>query len=872
MAIKRPERPNTAPEKGSSAEEYKAFFDGFHDIDSPYRQQLLADCAENKALIECRHWLSKEPRSAPGRVPRWFDQSSAEIPMPDKNRILELVDNETAKLGRRKSKGKVRSRVQREGEQGAARAGAEVLDHHLREIKWDRVRRRAIYRNVAYGTLILRSHWVTNYMDTVRVGVPNGHKCQECGEAYADKNVSSKDVMKTPPELIARLGREDKFDFDSPGLKTSFSVNACLKCGSGAILPSVPTPELTENKDLLGRDLGQDIPKGNAVLESLEPWEVSFENEGIGIDPDTCSEYLVEQIKSLDWVRCHFQHPEMDSLLPEDQTMLIDRHPILGESDNSGRSDSRNLFRNHVRVRWYYKKPKDARDLGRYVIMAGRLLMHDGDLCVWTKDAKGRKQRLERCKMLVGRFWIRDGEMYGMSLLAPLKSPQRRINMIGSQVIDRRERHAEILVSTTGQRVRPGANLAGLTGSHLTVDPDPEAPNQGLQIIETKVIDSQVYKEEEGLEQFMREVVGAYDGDLGKTPPSGTPAIQYKLMADQASGRREERENELKNTFEEAYSHQMSLLQHFAREDRRYDVMGPGEQWEEKYYKGSDLIGQTDIEIEEEASFDEDAYTKEMVIQADGMGLVPKDDPITAHEVLKVMGLPSSIAERRNVQIEDASRKWAGFKDRGKVPVPDPSQDDHGLKFAFYGKVLMGEDGIALKEKARWEEILPLIAGWDDQPGQPNMDGTPGKPPGNLARAEALDLQVRQLQSTLSAPPPQPMPFTGDPLQDAQIDGANKQAMAPYEQAQQMLLQLPADPAQLLLPKALEQRIFVVWQQMLQEAGYQVAPEQLPLLQFEAVVEAHRLYDERKTKELAMGMAPSMAPGEAMPGQPQVAA
>jgi hypothetical protein len=867
------EKPNTVPKKGSDAEAYKAFFDQFGNIDSPARQELLAQCAENKALVESHQWLAAQPKTGLGRVPRFFDQAANDIPMPDKNRILELVDNETAKLGRRKSKGKVRSKVQREGEQGAARAGSEILEHHLKEMRWDRVRRRAIYRNVVYGTLLIRSHWDTDYLETVRVGVDKGHKCADCGTMYADKgDVSVKQMMGLGPKA-RMLTRSDDYDFTNPALKTKYSLETCLECGSGPLLPYVPTPEEHDGVDPLGRPLGLDVPKGNAVLESLEPWEVHVENEGIGIDPETCSEWMVEQIKSLDWVKGHFKHPEIEDLLAEDQAMLIDRHPVLGETEGGGSSASRNLFRNHVRVRWYYKKPVDAKDLGRYVIMAGRLLIHDGDLCVWTKDEKGRKNKLQRCKLLVGRFWIKDGELFGMPLIQPLKSPQRRINMIGSQVIDRRERHVEVMASTQGMKVRPGANVAGLTGSNLVFDPDPEFPD-GPKFVETKLIDQGVYKEEESLEQFMREVVGAYDGDLGKTPPSGTPAIQYKLMADQASGRREERENELKNTFEEAYSHQMQLLQHFAREDRRYDVMGPGEQWEEKSYKGADLVGQTDIEIEEEASYDEDAYTKEMVIQADGMGLIPKDDPITLHEVLKVMGLPSSIAERRNVQIEDASRKWAGFKDRNKVPVPDPSQDDHGLKFAFYGKVLMGEDGVAIKERARWDEILPLIAGWDDQPGQPNLDGTPGKPPGALARAEALDLQVRQIQATLSAPPPKPIdPATAqDPFQAAQIEGANQAAMAPYQQAQEMLLTLPADPAQLLLPKALEQRIFVVWQQMLQEAEYQVAPEQLPLLQFEAVVEAHRLYDERKTKELAMGMAPSMAPGEALPGQPQVAA
>jgi hypothetical protein len=849
--------PLVPPKKGASAELWKAFLDQFCDHKSPARLEKLEEWALSKAMWESEHWVKRLPQGQAGRMPRFASLKDDTIPMPVTNRIIELLDNEVAKLDKKKSKGKVRSKIKRQGEQGAAKAGDEIFEHHQKEQKWPRTRRKAIFRYVHTGTMFLHSLWETNYLDTIRVGIDNACKCLNCGCMYAGREVKPEAAIGLPPEKRTLLARSDQFNPEDATMKTTFDLQGCLECGAPLRDKYTPTPEEALGQDPFGADLGEDVPKGDAILESLHPSEVYVENEGIGVEPENINQVAVEQIKSLDWIRSHFKHPELDKLKPEDPVMLAERAFVSGQysqDQTSSSADSRNLYRNHARVRRFYQRPLSKTDMGRYVIMTGPLLITDSELCFWRVDGKGGKHKGERAKIVTpARFWIREGEVYGMPAINPLVSPQRRINMIGSQIVDRRERHVEMVMSTPGMKLRAGGNIAGLTGSRLIYDWDAEAGTPPT-LVETKLIDQGVYTELEWLERFMREALGAHDADEGKTAPSGTPAIMYKLQAEQAAIRRGPREEELKDSFEEAYSHQMVLLQHFAREPREYWVMGAGQQWEEKSWEGADLIDQTDIDIEEEASYDEDVYQKEIVIQADTMMLIDKTDPVTIHEVSKVLGLPTSITERRSIQIEDAARKWAKFQKEQKVPSVEPTQDDHATKFAFYGKALMGDDGLALKEAARWEEILPLIAGWDG-------------PTGKLAQAEQMDAQVRQWQSAASAPPPQAPQLTGDPLQDTQTQGQYAQQAQGIQLAQQGLAAIPGGVESALLPEAVNERVLTVWLRILTAKGYTPTPEQIPFLKFEAVVEAHRLLQERQAQAAMAGQAQAAAPGQ----QPQPA-
>lgn len=846
--------PLVPPKRGSSAEQWKQFLDSFCDDKSPYRQERLAEWAEAKAFWESMQWTQKVPYQQAGRVPRFSSIKDDTIPMPVTNVVLGLLDNEYSKLDKKKAKGKVRSKVKRQGEQGAAEAGDEILDHHLDQLKWPRIRRNAAFRFVTTGTMLLHSLWETTYLDTVRVGIDNACKClnPECGCTYASREVKPEIAMGLPPEQKAKIQREDSFVSDDASMKTKFTLGVCLQCGAPMRDKYTPTPEEAQGQDPFGAELGEDVPKGDARLESLHPAECYFENEGIGVEPDSFESVAIEQIKSLDWIRSHFKHPELEKLKPEDPVMLADRAFTSGQyapDQRTTSADSRNLYRNHARVRRFYQKPLSKDDMGRYVIMAGPLLITDSDLCFWATDGKGRKHKDVRAKVVTpARFWPKEGEIYGMPAIAPLLSPQRRLNMISSQIVDRRERHVELVMSTPGMKLRPGGNIAGLTGSRLIYDWDAEAQVPPT-LIETKLIDEGVYKEIDWLERYMQSVMGAFDADEGREAPAGTPAIMYKLQAEQASIRRGPREEELKNAYEEAFSHQMVLLQQFAREPREFWVKGAGEQWEEKSFQGADLIDQTDIYVEEEPDYDEDTYGKEILLTADERGIIDKTDPVTLHEVGKQLGLPSSITERRSIQIEDAARKWAKFEKEGKVPVIEPTQDDHGTKFAFYGKALMGDDGLALKEKARWEEILPLIAGWDG-------------PTGKLAQAEQMDAQVRQWQAQAMMPAPAPPQPTGDPMMDAQAQGAYQTAAQGPALAQQGLASIPGGVESALLPEAVNERVLTVWLRILKAKGYTPSPDQIPFLQMEAVVEAHKLLLEKQTQAAMAGQAQAAAPGQ----------
>lgn len=872
--------PLVCPLKGSDGASYKAFFDRFADVKSPARQERLANWMESKAFVESYQWLQRMTQSLAGRVPRWVEQVQASIPQPVQNELLPLVNNEHAKLCRKKSVGRVKAKVQRQGQEGAARAGNEILDWHLKSIKWPRIRRRGIYRDVLFGTMILKSWWELSYADTVTVGIPEGAMTcagqpggmdgmgmevppvDPCGWTVASKKVPKglgSTLALAAPEKASLLTRVDTPQPDQQETEGRYEFNSCLDCAS-PLKPTVPDSEQAKTKDPFGRPLGQKVPKGNATVDSLAPWEVYFENEGIGVEPDTLREFVIETIKPLSWVKEHYKSKELDSLKPEEQRVLIENYPILGEyqpqSGGSRTANTRNLFTHHVRVREYYHLSSGDGDLGRMVHLVGNIVVVDDDLCVKAMDERGEEQVIPRVKLGIARFWRQDGELYGMPITRPLLSPQRRINMMFSQIIDSRERNVDLILSTPGMKLRSPGATAGLHGSRLIFDPDPEHP-EGPKFLPARTYDAAVYQEHDRTREYMREAVGAQDADLGKIPGnSNVPALLIKTLQDQVAIQREEREEELKDAFTEVYQHQMLLLQRFAREPRNYWVMGPGEQWEEKQFIGADLVGQTDIEIEEEASYDKDAYDKEMIIQADKMGVLPKNSPMAIYEILKSLGVSTKLAETQNVQIEDAARKWAMFKDQGLVPTIEPTQDAHDIKFNYYATALFGDDGIALKDKARWSEVVKALAGWEQ----------------TLQQAEMLDQQVRQWQKTASAPEAPPPISSGDPVSDMQAQ-AEAKIRQQGRQAAVMGLQSIGDPQPAMLPEAPEDKIFTVWTRMLQARQYPLQPDQVPFLRFESVVEGHRgLANMALQTPAPQVAAPGSAPPQgapAMPGPPQ---
>jgi hypothetical protein len=242
------------------------------------------------------------------------------------------------------------------------------------------------------------------------------------------------------------------------------------------------------------------------------------------------------------------------------------------------------------------------------------------------------------------------------------------------------------------------------------------------------------------------------------------------------------------------------------------------------------------------------------------------------------MGLPTDINEDSSLQIDKAKQQWVDFVDDSIIPVIDPSIDNHQIRFQTLGTMILNDEGKQLSDEASWSQLLPLIAGWEEE----------------LARLEAVDARTREFYG--GEPPPaeaQQMYVKAQAQYEEQMERYNAMTATvmedagPQGQNPDAASQIPAPPqeppAPVFLPKQIEIKIFGVWMQMIEVRTTEQQPPGLQgivmakasqttqdpalvgekiekFMRFRAVVDGYRLMAQKA--QMAM-MPPQPAPGSA---------
>jgi hypothetical protein len=828
------------PPKGATATSLKAYVDSQCDPKSTYRLDLLREWGLSKNYFESNQWVRLDARQDPRRAFRWTQQDpSDDIPKPNHNKILELVDNEVGKLARRQSKPYVRPRQGKsEAKKGGTQKANDVLNWHLEKIRWGRKRYDGIFKKVMYGVGLWKSYWSLDYKKTVKVGYPGAVKCSDpsCNFVLQSPQLPPTVMSQLDPMKMDRV--EIKKDVSPQNdVSTQVTAKACIQCEeSKPLQPAKLLPEEAKGADTYGRPLGMDVPIGNADIEVVDPDHFFPENEGISVAPEDLRAWIQSTPRTLDWVADHFDvkvdaegrvWKGTDEIKPEDPSSIAEYQLTLGDNSffspgmKAGLAE-RNVYKRHVRVREAVQYPTRQYPLGRWCVIANNVVLVDDDLMAPCSQKKG--EYYPKVKIGAARFWPRDGEFFSMGAVVPLISPQNRLNMAFSQIIDSRERAGtDAIMITKGMRLLSPNWLSNFSGKTVVWDMDPENPTATPQTLQARMIDGRIYEETDRTEQHMRNVIGQPDVDVGNAPKNVDTATGIRLLQEKSSERRQQREQELKYAFQEIFSHQLLLLQEKVREPREYEAPGNGKSWETKEFIGLDLSGMTDVIVDEEASYDVQAYERESILSGINLGIIKPETPVALREVAKAIGIPQVILDDNNVQIDDAERKWFDFKNLDIVPAVDETLDSHFIHWQVYGKFLKGEDGQECVEKAQWNKILPLLFGWEEK----------------LALAEQADMMARQLPA----------------LQEQAAQAGAPVPEIPPEQLEQMLL-----------PPDLPSRVLTVWLRCL-AVGNMVPQEdsyQLTFLKFRSVAETHRMLAQGR-KASAMAGAPVVAaPGGGM--------
>lgn len=841
------------PPKGSDATQFYQFFQLRCDPTAPYRTELVREWLGSRAMYLSHQWLDLAVGDArdPRRAVRFTDPNPlSSIPKPVTNEILPVVDNETAKLYKRRSEGYVRPVALQEragSSSGGSAAATDILRWQLDTIRWPYKRRRSIFRTVLYGTGYFWSHLDQSYSGAVKIGIAGALRCVSgCGFVGASAEIPAGGLeSRGLPMDLSRMTRQvGPFNPQTAENDVALHATSCLKCG--APVESFTTDgDQVEGSDFFGRPLGQETPVNFPDLEIPHPIEMFPENDGINVEPESWREMVRCVPRSMDWVEEHYPG-RVNEVIPDDPLKIADQFPITGEysygSMGATSTHLRNLWKDHVLFYYGVKKPNYREKMGRFVTMAGRVLMEDADLC--RRGRYDSKVLVPKVSISVARFYIRDGELQGQGVVESIKSPQNRINMAYSQAVDHRQRNmVSGILGTTGMRFVSGW-LDGFPGRFVRWEPDPSNPTMEPKFIDGKGIDQGIYQEIDRTTERMSVIPGTQDADIGKAPRNVQAATAIQLLQEAAAGRREGREQELIDAFREVYSHQLLLLSEYAVEPRQYLAPTANGKWEFRDFKAKDLAGHTDVIVEEQAGYDARAFEREAIAAAIQLQIVTLSTPYARREAAKMYGISMKIMDEENTQINDAESKWYAFRDLGVVPEIDPTLDAHDLHFDIYGRFLKSIEGQDLAEKNGWLELLPQIAGWEDK----------------YKSLDTMQQMVSAMESQASG---------GDPL----TAGPAQAMMASPEIAkiQAMLQSAPKDAARRVLwvweqmTMGQEPQVDALGQPMADPVTGQPAVRQVPILnkenpytRFRAVHAGHKMLGE-KVKAQAM-VGPVLAP------------
>lgn len=848
-----------------------SFRDRYFQRYSTYRNRHLTRLALALYYDQGRQWIERDwEQTFEGLRGFAFRemQSTAqvELPRPVTNRIAPAIDIEFATLSKRQWKPKVVSNTRDPRIQAATKVSNDVLNDRLEKLQWPDKRDKFIRNVILFGTGIFKSYWDDSWNETTWAAV-NATRCTQCGAMYGS--------LKTPDGL---------------------PISVCLACG-GQLTGYNLSEEESHGQDFFGLELGTNVPKGGTELDVISPFEYFPENGGVNVNTYTAKMHGIEKVRSLDWVEERFPQV-MDELSPEEPEELLRNHPLLGERDMISRWDygfDAGIYDHHIRVYELYHDPCYRHPEGRLLTILGKkqnLIVENTGLLqhLETEDGDANVPKV----MLTAAVWKeREGEFWGKALPDDLISPQNRINGMDAQTIEARERMGSpnLLIPDDADLEGPEMNAAYGLGKLFRYHISPLNPGAKPETFGSILMPSGVYQERQACIDDMTAIVGPADIEIGEAPRNVTTTSGLQILGEQAERKRATRERGITSSLEKVWQHQLKLLWVNRVEPDSYEAATPDGSWEVKQYDREAIAGQTKVKVEKQAYVDHSVIQREATREALVDQLYDISSPMARKRLLENMGLPTDINEDSNLQIDKAKQQWVDYVDDGKIPVIDSSIDNPSIRFATLGTQLLQDEGRQIAEAAAWPEILPLIAGWEEE----------------LARLEAHDRRAREFYGGEPAPAEAEEMYAKAmveyqeqmeqwelakemALQEAGPQGTNPQAISAVPPPPQ------EPPAPIFLPRQIELKIFGVWSQMI-EKKTSAQPDMQPglpgiatlkagqtledpqavagrieqFLRFRAVVEGYRLLVQKKQQEemakAAPGPeAPASGPGPA-PGQ-----
>lgn len=804
VQLPNPRRPAPSPnpqqpppfEKPSEdyAAKLRAFLDKKATYEHPLRLRQHSTWRKADLYLGNEQWLRKSYNLDSTRTVHWSrleyrDDDPDAIPTPTYNEMISVHRNEAARLGRPGYKPYVRPEEKDPDAEikAAAEKSAEILLAELERMHWKEQAELGYDHMPRYGGWALKSWWDVSWEKTTRQPMLSAMRCPApgCGFTSASPDLDSDQALAVDQYKPGRLEvTQDPADVE----KSKFALKSCLTCddheemqeatetvstldenGAYVEMPQtmqqavrVPGPPALEAftpvedelyaQDSLGRDLGQDVPVGEWKVRTKSPFDIFWANCGVDEDPQNWTEILDVHVESLDWVHARF--PDKFGLVkPEAREALLKWHPIGGEKDIFF-TGADGLFKNHVRVKEYHKKPykewdpkrgKCFMNKGRTIMMAGNVVLMDGPFLMESKNNPGKF--IDRVHYDYAAFDIRDGgrSLNGVALTEYLFDVQDAINEAKSQTQDTRQRMA-----SPKWLVKRGMNLdyatVGNAGAHWLYDDSPDGTPSKPEEVGSTTISEGVAREIERDIEFVSRVSNSQEIEDGNVPAGVTAAAAMQILAEQAGEQRKPRINRIREMLARVWKHGLQLCHEFVREERMYHKRSETDEWTMAAWTGMDIVDGCDVQIDPEPDHDTELQRQQNLLKAVEIGAVDvQENKRAAMLVAKALDIPSDLTEDDDIQYEAAEREYIDYLERDIEPVIDADLDDPIAHSDQHGQDTHDPRWRQVEAEAGWKEILKLISGWNDPvPGV--VDPMTGQP--------TMSTMFEQIQSTPIGPNP----------------------------------------------------------------------------------------------------------------------
>lgn len=777
----------------------------------------------------------------------YFDPNDPRsIPTPVLNIIEDKIRNEAARLSQPDYRPYVPVSginpdvTTREG----ARLAVQALEHCLRENSWASLQLTLGTNHMAqYGGWWLKSWWDLSFEETTTVGAPDAVHCPSCGFSLASPALSA-------PQAARLGGVAAGLERTGPD---SYMAGSCPTCmdpsGVGRPLqPFTPVGQELFSLDSLGRPLGQPVPLGQWRCETRSDYDMWVEHDGIEVLPGQWEEVCEVRPVNIEWLRNRYA--AAFDVEPETEAALRKWHPIAldyGFGYMSPHTPNR-----RARLWEFYKRPWRIREKdpvsgewttrmnrGCMIHFSNGKLLRYGDLL----ETGPTGETFPSVLYTYIPFEARSGgkELHGVGLFEGLVRAQDSTNRVMSMVEDYLYRLGVPSFLVT-KAMSFAWEASGRAGRRVVFEPDDRYPQMTPKEIGGQAVNPSLFELADRYAGYSEKLAASRETEQGGVETGVTAAAAIQLNLENAGAQRAQRLLRIREGLKEQWSHGLTMLSNKVREPRKlWNKDNPG-RWQERVWQGSDLQGQTRVEIDANPVYDSDIVQMINLKSAAEMGTIDPTNPKTAMLINRRLHIPNELLEAESLQSDLAEREFKDFFERGVEPWIDSELDHDASHADRHGLDMESEPWIDLEEQAGTKQAWAFLEDWDKpRPFEPPM---PGQPPSMLPPPWIALMKPPEMPPMPGAPPAPPMPPSPVPLMDEQLRKGNPMTgNAPIP--------------------ALESRILAYWQMLLQAGGIQLQPGSAlwVSLRFRAHRAAHRKRAEESAAQAPT--QPIMAPPDA---------